>query len=336
MTPNFVRQILLAAGLGWCSAAIAAPVQADLHLDTLTQLYTRGVLIDAPTGLEAGLPQLLAGGTNVAVFALWPPRASDGRARVFKLLERFEQEDARLDALELARSPAEARRIAGEGRIAGVISLEGAHGLGDDWSDTLDQLAARGLSMIGPAWSFSTRFAGSSGDEGGGLTEDGRALISRARALGLMVDVSHLSRTATLDVCRDSPTPVLASHSSAYGLSARGRNLTDEEIRCVAATGGVIGVNLHRSFLGGSGDLSEAADHLDYIRRVGGDGAVALGSDYDGLIKTPTGLEDASKLGALWQELARRGWTEAQIAGARGENFMRVWEATQRARMKTK
>lgn len=316
---------LLAAFLLVAPADAAPPVQADLHLDTLTQLYTRGLPLDAPKGLEAGLVQLQQGGTNVAVFALWPPRNVDGRARALALLERFEAEDARLDALALARTPEEARRLVAEGRVAALLSLEGAHGLGEDWSATLDLLAARGLSMIGLSWSFSTPFAGSSGDAGGGITAEGERLLARARALGLLVDVSHLSRAATLAVCQQSPVPVVASHSSAYALAARGRNLTDEEIRCVAATGGVIGVNFHRPFLGGSGDLAEVADHLDHLRRVGGDGVVALGSDYDGLIQTPTGLEDASRLPALWDELRRRGWTEAQITGARGENFLRAW-----------
>ncbi len=332
MTPQFLYRITLLLTLGVAARALAAPVQADLHLDTLTQLLSRGLPLDAPTGLEAGLPQLQKGGTNVAVFALWPPRNVDGRARVLALLERFEKEDARLDAVELARTPADARRIAGEGRVAALLSLEGAHGLGEDWSGTLDYLVAHGLSMIGPAWSFSTRFAGSSGDSGGGLTPDGRALVARAQALGLLVDVSHLSREATLDVCQGSAVPVIASHSSAYALSAHGRNLSDEEIVCIAKTGGVIGVNLHRTFLGGSGDLSEAADHFDHLRKVGGEGCVALGSDYDGLIKTPAGLEDSARLPALWDELRRRGWTEAQIAGARGENFLRAWTAAYEAR----
>jgi len=331
MTPHLTRclpMLFVCVGL-----ARAAPVamQADLHLDTLTQLYTRGLKLDAPSGLEAGLVQLQQGGTNVAVFALWPPKGADGKARTNALLSRFEAEDARLEAVELARGPEDARRIAGEGRVAAVISLEGAHGLGDDWQATLDQLHARGLSMIGLTWSFSNRFAGSSGDGGGGVTDDGRQLVARAQALGLLVDVSHMSRAATLEVCRASKVPVVASHSSVYALSARGRNLSDDEIRCLAATGGVVGINLHRPFLGGAGDLAKAADHFDYLRKIGGDGVVALGSDFDGLIQAPAGIEDASRLGALWDELRRRGWTDAQIAGARGENFLRAWAAAQAA-----
>lgn len=311
--------------------ATPATMQADLHLDTLTQLYARGVPLDAPTGLEAGLAQLRAGGTNVAVFALWPPRNVAHRERVMALLSKFEAEDARIDGLALARSPAEARALAEAGKVAALLSLEGAHGLGEDWQATLTELHRRGLAMLGLTWSFSNRFAGSSGDDGGGLTDEGRALVARARQLGVLIDVSHASRAATLEVCKGSAIPVVASHSDALTLTANARNLSDEEIRCIAATGGVIGLNFHAPFLGTGADVHKAAAHLEHIASVGGDGVLALGSDYDGYIKVPTGLEDASKLGALWAALRERGWSEQRIQGLRGENFLRAWEGAQRA-----
>ena len=86
-----------------------------------------------------------------------------------------------------------------------------------------------------------------------------------------------------------------------------------------------------------AGDIDEAiaewcdALDLDAIARIGGFPSVALGSDFDGIIKVPTGLEDASRLPALWSELRSRGWTETQIRGMRGENFLRVWEAVEHA-----
>ena len=325
--------VLLTLGLSAAGVALAgAPAQADLHLDTLTQLYTRNIGLDVATGLQAGTAQLTAGGTNVAVFALWPPRAADGPARVSALLARFEAEDARLSSVDLARGPEDARRIIEEGHIAAVLSMEGAHGLAADWRADLEALQRRGLSMLGLTWSFSNRFAGSSGDDGGGLTDEGRQLVAAAQGLGLLVDVSHASKATTMDVCRGATAPIIASHSSTAALTHRGRNLSDEEITCIAATGGVIGVNLHQTFLGRTGDVVAVADHMDHLRQVGGDGVVALGSDYDGYIKTPTGMPDASALPGVWAELKRRGWTDAQIAGARGENFMRAWAKARAAR----
>ena len=320
------------SGLPWAGLALAGvAMQADLHLDTLTGCYTKGLTLDAASGLEASLPLLRAGGTNVAVFALWPPRNVNHPARVDALLDLYEREDARLDGLALAHSADEARDIVGAGRVAAVISLEGAHGLAEDWRADLDQLYGRGLRMLGLTWSFSNRFAGSSSDGGGGLTEEGRALVTRAQELGVLVDVSHASRRTTLDVCAVSKAPVVASHSDAHALAGRERNLSDEEIRCIAATGGVIGLNLHATFLGGTQDLAQAVRQLTYLRDVGGDGVVALGSDYDGLIHTPTGLPDAGTLPRLWAALRTQGWDDAQIAGVRGENFMRAWSAAQKS-----
>lgn len=308
--------------------SFAQPMQVDLHLDTPSQLLNRGLGMDVETGLEAGLSQLKSGGTNVAMMVLWPPRKTDHVKRTFALLEVMEREIDRLDSLVLVRNPVEARAAAESGRMGIMLSLEGAHGLGSgDWKAELHSLEERGLIALGITWSFSNRFAGSSGDGGGGLTDEGLELVSEARRRGIILDVSHASRETTAQICKDSPVPVIASHSDAHHLKAHPRNLTDEEIRCIADTGGVIGLNFHAPFVGSGADVSLVADHADHLAKIGGHQVVALGSDYDGYIRTPTGLEDASKLGDLWDELRRRGWTEEQLRGVRGENYLRAWQA---------
>ncbi|MDP2307506.1 MAG: membrane dipeptidase [Pseudomonadota bacterium] len=305
-------------------AALAADMQADLHLDTPTQLFRRKVGLDAD-GLEAGLPQLRGGGTNLAVMVLWPPREAKWEAHVESLLSILEKEDARLDAVTLARSPEEARAIAARGGVAMIYALEGAHGIDTTGLVGLRALQARGLALLGLTWSFSNRYAGSSGDAGAGLTEDGRALVAEAQRLGVVIDLSHASATTTLEVCRGSSAPVIASHSDAAGVKAHARNLTDEEIACIAATGGVVGLNLHSTFLGTPAGVRKAADHVEHLRAVGGIGVVALGSDFDGLITPPPDIATAGALGGLWDELRRRGWTEPELQGMRGENFLRAW-----------
>ena len=317
------------------SAALAQgpTIQADLHLDTPTQLLNQGLSLDAPAGLEAGLAQLKAGGTNVVVQVLWPPRKTDHRARAQALMTTLEAEFAANSQVGLATSPAQARALVADGRIAMVVSMEGAHGLGSDdrWAESFLEFYSRGLRLLGLTWSFSNQFAGSSGDRGGGVTPVGWELIEMARARGVVLDVSHASRQTTMAVCKDSPAPVIASHSDAHALTAVARNLTDEEIRCIARTGGVIGLNFHAPFVGKGADVARVADHADHLAKVGGYGVVALGSDFDGFIKKPKGLEHAGKIPALWAELARRGWTEDQLRGVKGENFMRAWAAAQAA-----
>jgi membrane dipeptidase len=295
-------------------------------------MLSKGLHLDSNTGLEASLPLLKLGGSNVVVQVLWPPRKSDHKPRAYALLDVVEKEVARNDGLVLVREPGVARSTVAMGKVAVLLSMEGAHGLGTDadWVDVFQQFYDRGLRLLGITWSFSNRFAGSSGDGGAGLTEEGRALVKLARERGVILDVSHASRQTTMEICTDSPMPVIASHSNAKALRSVARNLTDEEIRCIAATGGVIGLNFHASFVSGGeqgpATVSRVADHAEHLAKVGGHGVVALGTDFDGYIKKPIGLEDASKIPALWEELVRRGWSPEQIAGVRGENFMRTWE----------
>ena len=303
------------------------PVVVDLHTDTLTQLQRRGLAMDAPEGLEAGTVALQKGGFNAVVYAIWPGKHPEARDVALSLLDIAEREIQRLPDVSLARSPQELREIVGRGETAVILSLEGAHGLQPGGVDQLDVLNARGVRILGPVWSFSNAYMGSSGDRGGGLTEDGEKLLERARGLGMVVDVSHASDTATLQICRTSPVPVIATHSDAFALHAHARNLSDESIRCIGERGGVIGVNLHSTFLGATADVSRIADHMEHIAQVGGTSAVALGSDFDGYITLPAGIHGAGDIPAVWAELASRGHDEKELAAWKGGNFLRVWEA---------
>ena len=308
---------------------LAVDIQADLHLDTPTQLYRRQAKLD-DAGMEAGLPQLRAGGINLAVEVLWPPRDAEWEAHTSRLLDIVEREDRRLDGVEIVTTPGDARRVADKGGVGLLLALEGAHGLGSGGAGALQALRARGLSMLGLTWSFSNRYAGSSGDDGGGMTVEGWWLLAEANRLGVVLDVSHASDQATMLACGWSHAPVVASHSNTDGRRPHRRNLSDDEIRCIARTGGVVGINVHGDFVGGARDVRAVADHFDHLRSVGGLGVVALGSDYDGIIQPVAGLADSGKLDALWDELRRRGWTAEDLRAARGENFMRAWSTVER------
>ena len=310
------------------SLPLGVRVQADLHLDTPTQFHRKGLSFDAPTGLEGGLAQLQAGGTNLAVEVLWPPRNVDPRAHVYGLMERLKVEDNRIDEITLVKTPQRAEREIEAGRIALLLAIEGAHGLGEqNWEATLDDLHRQGLSILGLAWSFSNQFAGSSGDNGGGLTRLGQKLVQYCRKMGILLDLSHASKATVLATCKNSPVPVIASHSNAFAVHEHPRNLSDEEIRCIGETGGVIGLNFHRPFLGGNADIQQLVAHANHIAEIAGHEAVALGSDFDGLIQPAHGLPTSAELPALWTALRKGGWTRAQIDGVQGGNFFRAWSA---------
>jgi membrane dipeptidase len=306
-------------------APTPAPVliRADLHLDTPTQLYRKKVDINSPA-LEASQPALQKAGINLAVEVLWPPRESDWFVMVDRLFSLVEATDISEESLVLVCSPAEARAAARKSQIGMLVNIEGAHGV--EGVVGLQKLYQRGLRMLGLTWSFSNRFAGSSGDNGGGLTEEGKALVGEANRLGIILDLSHASRKATLEACQLSTKPVIASHSNAYSIYANARNLQDAEIQCICSKGGVIGLNLHTPFLGGTQDAVQASKHLNHIRTIGGAACVALGSDFDGLIKVPTDIPSSAELGKISTLLQAQGWTDLELQGFEGENFMRVWE----------
>lgn len=331
--PAALAAWISALGLGglWRDVRAEAPVtpQVDLHLDTPTQLFLRRLPLDAPAGLEAGLSALRAGGTNLPVMVLWPGDRGDPKTRTFDLLKTMEGEIARLPDVVLVRSPTEARAAVAAGQTGVLLSIEGAQGLGEGegWTSALAELHSRGLSLLGLTWSHSNRFAGSSGDQGGGLTGEGKVLVEDARRMRIVVDVSHASRLATMEVCANSSVPVIASHSDAHGVTAANRNLTDPEIACICKTGGVIGLNFHATFVGPGANAAKVADHADHIAGVGGRACLAIGSDFDGYIKKPADLRTEADLPVLLAELRSRGWTEAELDGLRGGNFLRAWEA---------
>jgi membrane dipeptidase len=309
------------------SSLQAVRIQADMHLDTPTQFHRKGLSLDSPEGMEAGLDQLKAGGTNLAVEVLWPPRNVDPRAHIYGLMERLKIEEERIEDVVLVKTPQRAMREIEAGRIGLMLAIEGAHGLGkQNWEATLEDLHRQGLTVLGLAWSFSNQFAGSSGDGGGGLTAAGRRLLKHCQQLGILIDVSHASKESTMQACQNSPVPVIASHSNATAVHPHARNLTDEEIQCIAESGGVIGLNFHRPFLGGEANIEQIVAHANHIARVAGHGAVALGSDFDGLIQPAHGLTTSADLPALWRALRKSGWTRAQLDGIRGENFFRAWK----------
>ncbi|MFY9416452.1 MAG: membrane dipeptidase, partial [bacterium] len=158
-----------------------------------------------------------------------------------------------------------------------------------------------------------------------GLTSLGLETVAAMNRLGMVVDVSHLSPAGFWDVLEHSRHPVIASHSNARGLHDHPRNLDDEQIKALAARGGVIGINFAPQFLGPGARLETVLDHIDYIARLAGCDCIGLGSDYDGIAATPGGLEDVSRLPNITRGLVARGYSDSDILKILGGNFARVF-----------
>jgi membrane dipeptidase len=226
-------------------------IAIDMHADTTQRLLDEQVDLsqrladghfDSIRAQEGGLdaqffsiwvePQLFGGGGPRAV-----KRADDQINAVRQLAERHP------DLWELATSAADARRIAAEGKMAAFTGLEGGYAI-DDKLENVARYYDMGVRYMSPAWTVSTDWAGSSGDSGAtrGLSEFGKQVIREMNRLGMMVDVSHVSDPTFWDIVHTSTKPVIATHSGCRAIANVPRNLSDDMIKGLANTGGVVNV----------------------------------------------------------------------------------------------
>jgi membrane dipeptidase len=227
-------------------------IAIDMHADTTQRLVDEDVDIserltdghfDSVRAREGGLdaqffsiwvePQLFGGGGPAAV-----KRADDQIAAVRALTERHP------DLWQFAASAADIRRINAEGKLAALTGLEGGYAI-DEKIENVERYYRMGVRYMSPAWSVSTSWAGSSGDDIGktrGLNQFGREVVREMNRVGMMVDVSHVSDPTFWDIVNTSSKPIIATHSGCRAIADVARNLTDDMIQALAKTGGVINV----------------------------------------------------------------------------------------------
>ena len=169
---------------------------------------------------------------------------------------------------------------------AGLLAIEGAHALDDDPAN-VEVVADAGFRMMSPSHFFDNAFGGSAhGIEKGGLTPAGREMVERMEARRMLVDVAHASAATVDDVLAMSTRPVVASHTGARGVLDNARNLSDEHLRGIAASGGLVGVGFWPTACGGD-DVAAIVRSIRYAIDVAGVEHVGLGSDFDGGVPRP-------------------------------------------------
>lgn len=343
----------------------------DGHNDFLQRVVAAGADADQlwlhgdGTG-HLDLPRMQAGGMVGGFFAIWIPtpaglgddHAMDAMetppfelplpaqiASDVALPQAFAQAAAllaleRTGTLDIVRDAAGLRATIAAGRIAAIMHMEGAEAIRD--RDALHLWHAAGLRSLGPVWSRPTQFGEgvpfafpASPDMGGPLTPEGHALVADCNALGIMLDLSHLNQAGFDDVARLSDAPLVASHSAVHVLSESSRNLTDRQLRQIADSKGLVGLNFASSFLRPDGrrqpleDLGMMIRHLDHLLEILGEDGVALGSDFDGALM-PRDLPDASALPELIKAMDDAGYGPDLIRKIACDNWIGVLERTWR------
>lgn len=215
------------------------------------------------------------------------------------------------------------RATTGGKKVGALLSIEGLHPLEGQLAN-LDKLYAAGFRMAGFAHFFDNDLAGSMhGLKKGGLTPFGRQVMTAMEAKGMVIDIAHCSNACVADILKMARRPVVSSHGGVQATCKVNRNLSDEQIRGVAATGGLVGIGYWDAAICDTSPAS-IAKAMKHVRDLVGIQHVALGSDYDG---ATTVRFDTSKLVQVTQALIDAGFSDDEIRAAMGGNAVRVLRA---------
>jgi membrane dipeptidase len=286
----------------------------------------------APPGRALSLPALERGGFGLVVATIFAPAGTVKGERpktvarrqlacYDELLFRFEERLFRVESrgdLSLPKAG---------GPIGVVHLMEGADPL--DSPGDLAAYADQGVRFVGLAWNTPNRWSGGTEDDGG-VTDAGRELLAAMAEEGMVPDLSHLNPKAFDEVMAATPGLVVASHSNAHALMPHRRNLTDAQLRAIAARGGVVGVMLYGPVLTeGRATIEHVVHHIEHIAEIAGIAHVGVGSDLDGGFTTdmaPDGIASAADIPRLGEALRRRGWAEEDVDAVMGRNWLRAVE----------
>jgi membrane dipeptidase len=235
------------------------PIAIDMHADTAQRMVDEGV--DINKRLSDGHIDALRmkdGGLDAEFFSVWVEPSLYG-VRGPKAVNRAEKQiDAILNLFKnhpetwaLALTAEDIRRNASSGKLSVLMGLEGGYAI-DEKLENVERYYNLGVRYMSPTWSVSTSWAGSSGDASGqarGLNEFGQQVIREMNRVGMMVDVSHVSDRTFWDITKTSSKPIIASHSNCRAITNVPRNLSDDMLKAVANSGGVVCVVFYSEFV---------------------------------------------------------------------------------------
>lgn len=318
----------------------------DGHSDLLYDVTRRRLAGETHVLERRHLDRLRRGGIEGLALALWYGRGggdetfwkdaspSAGPARRLEIMLGCAREEfAECPWLAVVHTAKEAEAARAEGKIYAFLAIEGMEALGPDAERGIDCLAAQGFRLGMLTWNEENQLAaGAAQDPAKGLTPLGRRAVRRMEDRGILVDVSHLNDGGFRDVIRLAAGPVIASHSNCRCLCDVPRNLTDEQLRAIRDSGGVVGLNVHHKFVHRDPKKQTAetlALHAAHMAEVMGIEHVACGFDFcefmgpgnDGA----AGLEDCGQAGNLFRCLERLGMTPAERAMIARENLLRIF-----------
>ena len=315
-------------------------ISLDSHCDTpsemtpdyhFSQRNTQGLLVD--------LPRMTQGRLDAVFMAAYLKQGDLDSASLeaakrsaVAMLDGFERQVEQTDgAAVMAYSSREIIAAKAKGVKAVVPCIENGYAIGDDL-ENLRYFRRRGVVYMTLCHNGDNLICDSvrGTQPFGGLSAFGEEVVREMFRLGVIVDLSHAADSTFWAVDKIAPVPYVATHSSCRTLCDHPRNLTDDQIRAVAAKNGVVQICLYEYFLrkGGDATLSDIIRHIEYVVDLVGIDYVGIGSDFDGGGGVP-GCRDSSELINITFELLRRGFSPEQLRKLWGGNFLRVMESVE-------
>ncbi len=276
-----------------------------------------------PSGIDNITLLAMAQRWPVATYSSLFARAKHQAMRLHRLAKKRPQGFKILFGQRQLKTVVE-RAQAGEPVIGGLLGVEGAHCL-EGKLENVEGLFRLGFRMVGLTHFFDNEVGGSAhGLKKGGLTEFGKKVLPELERLGMVIDLAHASEKLIEDVLQLTTKPVVVSHTGVKGTCDNPRNLSDSQLRAIAAQGGVIGIGYWKTAVCGTDAEAIAKAILHAVSVVGAD-HVALGSDFDGSVTTPF---DASGLARITSALKGKRMSSTDLAKVMGGNVVRVLRQT--------
>jgi len=295
----------------------------DAHCDTIQKICDFDKCLNK-NDLHIDLNRL-SNLKHIQVFAAFIDKENDFLSpfqRANQLIDRyFDEIGKNNESIEHTVNTTQAKKCISKGKTAALLSIEGGEALEGN-IDNLEYFYNRGVRILTLTWNYDNELCTSEG-----LTDFGKEVVRKMNTLGMLVDVSHIPEKGFWDVVKSTEIPFCASHSNSFSVKNHKRNLTDNQINEIIRRKGCIGINLYTEFLkDGICTVEDVFKHIDHILELGGENALGLGCDFDGMDSLPQGITGIESFVYLAELMEKHNYPLDIIKKIMSTNFLTLFD----------
>ncbi len=295
----------------------------DAHCDTLLKVAQRGTLHS--NCFDVDFKRLSTYGKATQIFAIF----NSGKlniADIFSLIELLKSE---CDKSDLATFCVDGDDVAKcKTPVSALVSLEGIGNTPDFLCEHIDKLYKTGVRTLSLTWNNDNPLCGGIENNNDGLSPMGRDALKRMCALGMVLDISHISDRGFYDAIEFDGLKITATHSNSRTVCKHNRNLTEEQFKIICAKGGVVGLNTYPLFINGTDTacVDDLIRHIEHFCSLDGEFNIGLGADFDGIEYKMKDIDSCEKMNILFNELAKMNYPDQIIRGIYCKNFLNFYK----------